>query len=99
MNITVIIDYNVIVTNLLTVNGDGYNDTWIVKNIENYPGTETIVVNREGQQVFYSSAYDNTWDGTYKGKHLPDGTYYYFIKFKNSDKVYKFPITILNEKQ
>lgn len=97
--VTVILDYNVIVTNLITANGDGFNDKWIVKNIENYPNTETIVVNREGQQVFYSSAYDNSWDGTYKGKALPDGTYYYFIKFNNSSKVFKGPITILNEKK
>jgi gliding motility-associated-like protein len=85
-------------TNLLTANGDGYNDKWLVTNIENYPGTEVIVVNREGQQVYYNSSYDNSWDGTNNGKALPDGTYYYFIKFNNG-KIYKGPITILNEKK
>jgi gliding motility-associated-like protein len=99
MTITVIIDFNLTVSNLMTANGDGYNDIWIVKNIENYPGTEAIVVNREGQQVFYSSSYDNSWLGLNKnGNPLPDGTYYYFLKLKNSDKIYKGPLTILNEK-
>jgi len=99
LTITVIADYNVEVTNLLTANGDGFNDKWYVKNIENYPGTEAIVVNREGQQVFYSSSYDNSWDGLNKnGKPLPDGTYYYFLKFKDSNKLYKGPLTIFNEK-
>ncbi|MES2140274.1 MAG: gliding motility-associated C-terminal domain-containing protein [Bacteroidota bacterium] len=99
ITITVIIDFNLTVSNLMTANGDGYNDIWIVKNIENYPGTEAIVVNREGQQVFYSSSYDNTWLGLNKnGNPLPDGTYYYFLKLKNSDKLYKGPLTILNEK-
>lgn len=99
LTITVIGDINVEITNLLTTNGDGYNDKWYVKNVENYPGTEAIVVNREGQQVYYSTSYDNSWEGLNKnGKPLPDGTYYYFIKFKNSDKVYKGPLTILNEK-
>lgn len=99
ITISVITDYNLTVTNLMTANGDGYNDKWIVKNIENYPGTEVIVVNREGQQVFFSSSYDNSWDGHYKnGNALPDGTYYYFIKFKDSNKIYKGPLTILNEK-
>jgi len=99
LTITVITDYNLTVQNLMTANGDGYNDKWIIKNIENYPGTEVIVVNREGQQVFYSSSYDNTWTGLNKnGVPLPDGTYYYFIKFKNSSKLYKGPLTILNEK-
>lgn len=99
ITITVIIDFNLDVSNLMTANGDGYNDKWIVKNIENYPGTEAIVVNREGQQVFYSSSYDNSWLGVNKnGNPLPDGTYYYFLKFRNSDKIYKGPLTILNEK-
>ncbi|MDO9187318.1 MAG: gliding motility-associated C-terminal domain-containing protein [Bacteroidia bacterium] len=99
ITITVIVDFNLTVSNLMTANGDGYNDIWIVKNIENYPGTEAIVVNREGQQVFYSSSYDNSWLGLNKnGNPLPDGTYYYFLKFRNSDKIYKGPLTILNEK-
>ncbi len=99
VTVTVLVDYNVIITNLVTANGDGYNDKWIIKNIEFYPNTEVIVVNREGQQVYSSLAYDNSWDGTNKdGKPLPDGAYYYFIKFYNSDKLYKGAITILNEK-
>ncbi len=100
ITITVISDLNnIIITNLLTTNGDGFNDLWIISDLESYPGTEAIIINREGQQVYYSSFYDNSWDGTNKnGKPLPDGTYYYFLKFPNSDKVYKGPITILNEK-
>lgn len=90
---------NIVVTNLLTVNADGYNDYWTISDLEQYPNTEVIVVNREGQQVYYSSFYANNWNGTNKnGKPLPDGTYYYFIKFANSNKVFKGPITILNEK-
>lgn len=98
--VTVLTSYNnIVVTNLLTTNGDGLNDKWIVSDIEKYPGTEVIVINREGQQVYYSSYYDNSWDGTGKnGKPLPDGTYWYFIKFSGTDKVNKGPITILNEK-
>ncbi len=99
ITITVITDYNVTLQNLMTTNGDGYNDRWIVKNIENYPDTEVIIVNREGQEVFYSKSYDNSWKGLNKtGTPLPDGTYYYFIKFKNSTKLFKGPLTILNEK-
>lgn len=100
ITITVIANLNnIIITNLLTTNGDGFNDFWTISDLESYPGTEVIVVNREGQQVYYSSSYNNTWNGTNQnGKALPDGTYYYFIKFPGTDKVYKGPITILNEK-
>jgi len=96
--ITVIADYNVMIANLMTPNDDGYNDKWIIQNIENYPDTKVVVVNREGQEVFKSDSYDNNWGGTNKyDKHLPDGTYYYIILFKDDAKVYKGAITILNE--
>lgn len=99
ITITVLSDLNnIIITNLLTTNGDGFNDLWVISDLESYPGTEAIIINREGQQVYYSSFYDNSWNGTNKnGKPLPDGTYYYFLKFPGTDKVYKGPITILNE--
>ncbi|MCX6296861.1 MAG: gliding motility-associated C-terminal domain-containing protein [Bacteroidetes bacterium] len=98
MTITVLIDYNVTISNMMTPNDDGYNDRWIIQNIENYPNTKVVVVNREGQEVFKSDAYDNNWDGSNKyGKGLPDGTYYYIIKFENDEKIYKGAITILKE--
>jgi gliding motility-associated-like protein len=98
ITLTVIVDYNVVVSNLMTPNGDGYNDRWIIQNIENYPNTNVTVINREGQIVMQNSSYDNNWDGSNKyGKTLPDGTYYYIIKFEGSDKLYKGSITILKE--
>lgn len=100
ITITVLADpNNIVITNLLTTNGDGFNDLWVISDLEKFPGTEVIVINREGQQVFYSAAYDNMWDGTNKnGKPLPDGTYYYFVKLPGANTIYKGPITILNEK-
>ncbi len=98
LTLTVIADYNVTVSNLMTPNGDGYNDRWIVQNLENYPNTQVMVVNREGQVIFESSNYDNNWDGTNKfGKPLNDGTYYYVIQFDGSDKIYKGSITIIRD--
>lgn len=98
MTITVIMDYNVTISNLMTPNDDGFNDRWIVQNVENYPDTKVIIVNREGQEVFSSDSYDNNWDGTSKaGKKLPDGTYYYIIQFRDDEKVYKGAITILSQ--
>ncbi|MFA9211940.1 MAG: gliding motility-associated C-terminal domain-containing protein, partial [Moraxellaceae bacterium] len=42
--------------------------------------------------------YDNTWDGKFKGKELPDATYYYYLKLATNDKVYKGAVTILRNK-
>ena len=98
LTITVTDDYKLKIPNLITPNGDGHNDVWIIKNIEKYPNTEVMVVNVEGNEVYSSSDYDNSWNGSNKnGKPLPDGTYYYFIKFQNSEKLYKGAITVLHD--
>ena len=95
--IEVLNDYKVEIANLMTPNGDGYNDTWIIENIENYPNTQVTILTRQGQEVYTSSSYDNSWDGTQDGKKLADGTYYYVIQFEGSSKVLKGAITILGQ--
>jgi gliding motility-associated-like protein len=97
MRITVDLDMNVVIANILTPNADSKNDTWIIENIEFYPNSEVMIVNREGQLVYESSNYDNSWGGTHDGKLLPDATYYYVLKFQGSDKSYKGPVTILHK--
>ncbi|MBN2762401.1 MAG: gliding motility-associated C-terminal domain-containing protein, partial [Bacteroidales bacterium] len=65
-----------------TPNDDGYNDKWVIPHaIEYGDKIEVQVFNRWGERVFYSKGYGGTeeWDGTFKGKPLPIGTYYYII--------------------
>jgi gliding motility-associated-like protein len=71
----------VLIFNGISPNGDGKNDTWQILGIEQYPGNEVRVFNRWGNQVFEQKAYTNTnaWDGTWNGKYLPDGTYFYIL--------------------
>ena len=89
------IGIEITITNLFTPNGDGYNDYWYIKNIENNTGNEVFVYNIYGQLVFSTKDYNNDWDGTYQGGSLPDGTYYYIIKLMNSDKPLKGSLDIL----
>lgn len=65
-----------------TPNGDGVNDLWFITNGNCLAKAKAEVFNRYGSKVFESNDYKNTWDGTYKGKKLPDGTYYYVIKYQ-----------------
>ena len=69
-----------------TPNNDGTNDKWIIPYAYQYPNIEVQVFNRWGERIFYSKGYDDdakAWDGTYKGKKLPIGTYYYVIKIND----------------
>jgi gliding motility-associated-like protein len=81
MTITVI-PYCIKPMEAFTPNGDGINDLWLITNGNCLTSAKAQVFNRYGAKVFESNDYKNTWNGTYEGKPLPDGTYYYIISFK-----------------
>ncbi len=65
---------------IITPNGDGRNDTWRMRNADLYPDAEVLVYNRWGKLVFNTrNAAGDEWDGTYKGKLLPNDSYHYII--------------------
>ncbi len=81
--VVTVIPYCIKVMNAFTPNGDGFNDRWLVTN--GAACTQQIIAkiyNRYGELVYSNENYNNDWDGTYKGKPVPDGTYYYMIQYK-----------------
>ena len=99
-------DFKVIESNIITPNGDGYNDRWYIENIGSYTNAEVSIFNRWGQKIWSTTAYNNSfgWDGTYQnnGGQVPDGGYYYVIKIpmpNNQEKVYKGTINVLRNQQ
>jgi gliding motility-associated-like protein len=80
-----------------TPNGDGINDFWDIDFAEYYPNIIVMVYDRWGRQVFFSEGYssDKRWDGKFKGKDVPAGTYYYVIDLKNDSDPYTGPVTIV----
>jgi gliding motility-associated-like protein len=68
-----------IIPNAFSPNGDGINDFFVI------PCGEGDIVfsvwNRWGIEVYRSEFYQNDWDGGYKGGKVPDGTYYYVLKY------------------
>jgi len=89
--------FDLTISDLITANGDGFNDVWNIIGIENYPKTKVFVFNTTGNVVFESSNYDNSWKGTFNGNQLPDGTYYYIVEMDKDAKVEKGFITIVSE--
>jgi gliding motility-associated-like protein len=65
---------------VFTPNNDGLYDRWKVFNGNCVKSLKVDVYNRWGGLVYQSNNYNNDWDGTYRGKPIPDGTYYYVIK-------------------
>jgi len=82
------------IMNLLTPNGDGYNDTWIIENIEVCNIGSVEIFNRLGDELYKSTKYNNDWDGKFEGSTLPEGAYYYILKC-TSRNVYQGVVNIL----
>ena len=80
------------VPQLLTPNGDGHNDTWVIPGIDKYPDAVVEVYNRWGNLVYKATPYLNDWAGISAGMltvgkdKLPAGTYFYVITLTKGAK-------------
>lgn len=83
------------IPNTFTPNGDGVNDNWEINGLEGDPSVKVTVYNRNGTLLFQSKGYTIPWDGSYKGKALKPGVYYYVINAQLSKQVLSGPVTIL----
>lgn len=75
------LEANFILNNILTPNGDGFNDVFKIECNKDIGRIELLIFNIYGQQVYFSEDYKNNWDGD----GLLDGSYYYYMKFSESD--------------
>ena len=82
-NVTVTVQHDILIPNTFTPNGDGANDMWDITYLTEYQECKVRIFNRWGQLLFNSIGYGKSWDGTYNGKQLPAGTYYYLINLND----------------
>jgi gliding motility-associated-like protein len=81
------------VYNAVSPNNDGYNDVFFIDGLTCYPDNSVQIYNRWGILVYDASGYDNQMiafkgysegRGTFnKNELLPDGTYFYIIKYRD----------------
>jgi len=72
--LTIIKEPNLFHPNAFTPNSDGLNDTF--KVIGQYTAqVEFKIFNRWGELLFITTDLNQSWDGTYKGNLMPEGTY------------------------
>ncbi|MGM0649582.1 MAG: gliding motility-associated C-terminal domain-containing protein [Bacteroidota bacterium] len=99
--IVVIPDHDLLIPDVLTPNGDDFNDTWKIQGISAFEQVDIWIFTRWGDKVFEFSGSgfnyndpDNQWNGTHNGKELPFGTYVYILELDNKD-TYKGTITLI----
>jgi gliding motility-associated-like protein len=82
----------VIVPNVFTPNGDGFNDFFVIQYLNAYPESQLMIFNRWGNLIYSSNNYLNDWDG---GAH-PSGVYFYVLKLKKGDE-FKGTVTLIRD--
>jgi gliding motility-associated-like protein len=76
--------------NVFTPNSDGVNDYFNL-HIEGFVQFNNLkVFNRYGQLIFTTTSQGYLWDGTFNGRPLPAGAYYWI--FDGTDTYYHTPI-------
>ncbi len=80
------------VFNAVTPNNDGNNDYFYIRGLDCFPENSVEIFNRWGVEVFEAENYDNNlraFKGYSEGRvnvnqsdALPNGTYYYILKYK-----------------
>ncbi|WP_298763663.1 T9SS type B sorting domain-containing protein [uncultured Polaribacter sp.] len=70
-----------------TPNGDGVNDTWVVKGANKafYPNSSINIFNRFGKLVAQIPLESGGWNGTFNGKLLSSDDYWYNITLIPAD--------------
>lgn len=70
-----------------TPNGDGQNDTWVVKGANRtfYPNASINIFNRFGKLVAQVPIDGQGWNGTYNGTLLPSDDYWYNVTLIPAD--------------
>ncbi|MDZ7605683.1 MAG: gliding motility-associated C-terminal domain-containing protein [Cyclobacteriaceae bacterium] len=66
--------------NIITPNGDKFNEYFMIDNIEHYPKSQLTILNRWGDVLYRATGYTNNWNGKVGGKLVAAGTYYYELE-------------------
>ena len=71
--------------NFFSPNQDLFSPYWKVEKIDEYPQCSVAIYDDKGVKVFDAKPYMNDWDGSFNGKKLPDGVYYYIIRCEGEE--------------
>ncbi len=69
-----------VIPQVITPNNDGYNDEWIIRNIDIYPNAEVLIFTRWGKLIYRTRNISaDPWDGRSDGRLMPTDSYHYIL--------------------
>ena len=77
--------FDIEVPNYFTPNGDGENDVWKPKYLDNNVNARIYIFDRYGRRLVVLES-GQGWDGTYEKQAMPSGDYWYIIEI--NDQLY-----------
>lgn len=88
---------NLVIANAFSPNQDGINDTWGIEAARFYSSTKLQVFDRGGIRVFYAEDPTLRWDGTYLGKELATGTYYWTLEVGETGEIRRGVLNVMRK--
>ncbi|WP_394773955.1 choice-of-anchor L domain-containing protein [Flavobacterium sp.] len=64
-----------------TPNGDGYNDLWLITNIDQLPDYRIFIFDRYGKLLKQMNQDGDGWDGLFNNQQLPADDYWFTLEF------------------
>ncbi len=81
--------------NTFSPNGDGINDLWEIPELKGNNSCKVWIYDRWNGEVFYSEGYNKPWDGTHNGNDVPEGSYFYIIKYGDGSEPVKGIVNVI----
>lgn len=85
------IEQDILVYELITPNNDGKNDFLEIKNLDQYPENEIVLIDVKGNVVYKAVNYQNNWTA----ETLANGQYLYIVKTKKRNLMVKGGLTVM----
>ena len=98
-SIPVIIEADLVFPNVITPNGDGINDVFVIKDMNPDRANRLVIVDRWGKTVFYKENYQtymkdeqiyNAESGFGMDNNLSAGVYYYTFYYEGAVRTVRF---------
>jgi gliding motility-associated-like protein len=70
-----------------TPNGDGYNDSWNIRDLSNQSNANIIIYDRYGKMLTNIRPSNSGWDGTYNGHLMPSDDYWFSVTYTDEHQV------------